>query len=68
MDNASTIHHENVVRQAVEGRGFQVLYLLAYSSFLNPIELFWLKLKSIVGRELLAKEDILTLRIIKSVK
>ena len=67
MDNAS-IHHANVVHQVVEGRGFQVLYLLAYSSFLNPIELFSLTLKAGVGRELLNKEDTLTLCIIKSAK
>ncbi|CDH61235.1 hypothetical protein RO3G_00809 [Lichtheimia corymbifera JMRC:FSU:9682] len=63
MDNAS-IHHSKDVEEAVEARGYRVIYLPPYSPFLNPIEYFWSKLKSGVARHLLTQDDILTPRII----
>ena len=67
IDNTKT-HHAILVQQAVEKRGYRILYLPAYSPFLNPIELFWSKLKAGVRRELLTKDDTLTPRIIESAK
>ena len=67
MDNAK-IHHTILVQKAVEKRGYRILYLPAYSPFLNPIELFWSKLKAGIRRELLTKDDTLTPHIIESTK
>lgn len=65
MDNAS-IHHTKEVKDAVEKRGYAVIYLPPYSPFLNPIEEFWSKLKAGVKRDQLTKFDRLTPRIIHS--
>ena len=67
MDNAK-IHHAILVQQAVEKRGYRILCLPAYSPFLNPIQLFWSKLKTGVRCELLTKDDTLIPRIIESAK
>ena len=67
MDDAK-IHHAILVQKAVEKRGYRILYLLAYSLFLNPTELFWSKLKAGVWHELLTKDDTLTPRIIEFAK
>ncbi|KAG1161593.1 hypothetical protein G6F36_013932 [Rhizopus arrhizus] len=44
LGNAS-IHRANLVRDWVEQRGYQILFLPPYSPFLNPIEEFWPNLK-----------------------
>ncbi|CEP09353.1 hypothetical protein [Parasitella parasitica] len=44
MDNAS-IHKVNEVQNLIENRGYKATYLPPYSPFLNPIELFWSKVK-----------------------
>jgi transposase len=50
LDNAS-IHKANLVRDWVEQRGYQLLFLPPYSPFLNPIEEFWSKLKNVVNND-----------------
>lgn len=47
MDNLAA-HHVKAVRNVVEGRGARILFTPAYSPDLNPIELCWSKLKSLL--------------------
>jgi len=49
MDNLGA-HHAKGVRDAIEATGARVLYMPPYSPDLNPIELAWSKLKSILRR------------------
>lgn len=49
MDNLGA-HHATGVRQAIEAAGAGVLYMPPYSPDLNPIELCWSKLKSVLRR------------------
>ncbi|KAG1445682.1 hypothetical protein G6F46_012142 [Rhizopus delemar] len=44
MHNAA-IHKVTEVKDLIASRGYKVIYLPPYSPFLNPIELFWSKLK-----------------------
>jgi hypothetical protein len=67
MDNAP-IHTTVKVRELVESRGYQCLYLPPYSPFLNPIEAFWSKVKAGVRRNALTADDRLTDRICESVQ
>src|ERR1700730_9388499 len=66
MDNAP-IHTPAKVRDLVESRGYQCLYLPTYSPFLNPIEEFWAKIKAGIRRNALSAEDRLSDRICDSV-
>jgi transposase len=50
LDNAS-IHKSLMVKDWVEQRGYQMVFLPPYSLFLNPIEEFWSKLKSVVNND-----------------
>ncbi|KAG2221165.1 hypothetical protein INT45_007742 [Circinella minor] len=50
MDNAA-IHKTIDVKDWVTERGFEIIYLPPYSSFLNPIEEFWSKLKDVVNKD-----------------
>jgi transposase len=47
MDNFGA-HHATGVREANEAVGVSVVYMLPYSPDLNPIELCWSKLKSVL--------------------
>jgi transposase len=67
MDNAP-IHTPVKVRELVESRGYQCLYLPPYSPFLNPIEEFWSKVKAGVRRNALTADDRLSDRICESVQ
>lgn len=49
LDNLSS-HKVQGVRQAIEARGAQVLYLPAYSPDLNPIEMAFSKLKALLRK------------------
>lgn len=67
MDNAS-IHKVDEVQNLIENRGYKATYLPPYSPFLNPIELFWSKVKGSIRRDCLTIDDNLTIRIIESAK
>lgn len=47
MDNLS-VHHAQVVREAIEAVGAKVVFLPPYSPDLSPIELCWSKLKQLL--------------------
>jgi transposase len=49
MDNLRA-HHSDGVAQAIEAAGASVLYLPSYSPELNPIEMTWSKLKTLLRR------------------
>ena len=49
MDNLRS-HHVKAVKEAFEQAGIHYLYLPPYSPDLNPIEMLWSKLKSILRR------------------
>jgi transposase len=66
MDNA-LIHTPVKVRELVESRGYQCLYLPLYSPFLNPIEELWSKVKAGVRGIALTADDRLSDRICESV-
>lgn len=59
-----TLHSK--VRELLEGRGCKWLYLPPYSSFLNPIEDFWTKVKASVKRNAWTSDDRLSDRIVNS--
>lgn len=58
MDNA-LIHTSKLIREVIEDRGYNCIYLPPYSPELNPIEQFWSVVKSAVKREFVLKKDIL---------
>ena len=43
-------HHVKAVREVLEGKGMNVLYLPPYSPDLNPIEKMWSKMKALLRR------------------
>ncbi len=49
LDNLAA-HHATGVREAIEAVGARVVYLPPYSPDLNPIELGWSKVKSVLNR------------------
>ena len=49
MDNLRT-HHMNDVKVLLEEAGLEILYLPPYSPDLNPIEMMWSKIKSILRK------------------
>ncbi|KAG2208189.1 hypothetical protein INT45_001260, partial [Circinella minor] len=67
LDNAS-IHKTDDVQKFIKTRGYKAVYLPPYSPFLNPIELFWSKLKAGVKRDCLTATDNLSARIVESAK
>jgi transposase len=67
LDNAA-IHKVAAVQELIESRGYKAVYLPPYSPFLNPIELFWSKVKAGVKRDCLTATDNLSARIIESAK
>lgn len=58
MDNLSA-HHADEVRQAIEGRGAQILFLPPYSPDLNPIEECWSKVKNYLRKQMARTEPAL---------
>lgn len=60
------IHNPATVRSFIEKRGYRCIYLAPYSSFLNPIELFQLKIKYGVKRQPFESGDTITLRMMES--
>ena len=62
MDNAP-IHTSKLIRTTIESRGYKCIYLPPYSPELNPIEQFWLIVKSGVKREFVIKKDTLPAKI-----
>ncbi|ORE05654.1 hypothetical protein BCV72DRAFT_208896 [Rhizopus microsporus var. microsporus] len=61
------IHKRPNIQKLIVDRGYKVAYL-PYSPFLNPIELFWAKVKARIRRDCLTATDILSERIIESAK
>jgi transposase len=51
------------VVEAINKRGYKTLFMLPYSSFLNPIEECWSKIKSNIKRSPLDKADTLDSRL-----
>jgi len=49
LDNLAA-HHATGVREAIEAAGARVIYLPPYSPDLNPIEMGWSKVKSVLNR------------------
>jgi transposase len=47
MDNLS-VHHAQVIREAIEASGAKLVFLPPYSPDLSPIELCWSKLKQLL--------------------
>ncbi|CEG75676.1 hypothetical protein RMATCC62417_10683 [Rhizopus microsporus] len=62
MDNAP-IHQSKEIEELITSRGYRCIYLPPYSPELNPIEQFWLVVKSHVRRDELKSEDGLSDRI-----
>lgn len=68
LDNA-VIHKVPAVQELIESRGYKAVYLSPYSPFVNPIKLFWLKVKASVKRkDCLTATDNLSARVIESVE
>jgi transposase len=67
MDNAA-IHKATEVKDLIASRGYKAIYLPSYSLFLNPIKLFWSKVKGGIRRDCLNANDSLSTRIIESAK
>jgi transposase len=65
MSNA-TVHKVPDVQKLIADRGYKAMYMPPYSSFLNPIELFWLKVNSGVKKYCLTATDNLSSIIIES--
>ncbi|KAG1036225.1 hypothetical protein G6F43_013086 [Rhizopus delemar] len=62
MDNAP-IHKPEKIMEEVSKRGYRIIYLPPYSPFLNPIEEFWAKVKTLVRRSPMTDRDNLVARI-----
>ncbi len=67
MDNAA-IHKTPKVLKAIRDSGHYALFLPPYSSMLNPIEECWAKIKSVVRKTPLAKNEIIADRIEEAAK
>lgn len=67
LDNAA-IHKVSAVQDLIVSRGYKAVYLPPYSPFLNPIELFWSKVKAGVKRDCLTATDNLSARIVESAR
>ncbi|KAG1371861.1 hypothetical protein G6F61_011554 [Rhizopus arrhizus] len=62
MDNAP-IHKPETITEEVSKREYRIIYLPIYSPFLNPIEEFWAKVKTLVRRSPMTDRDNLIARI-----
>ena len=62
MNNAP-IHKLEKITEEVSKRGYRIIYLSSYSPFLNPIEEFWAKVKTLVRRSPMIDRDNLVARI-----
>ncbi|KAG0735226.1 hypothetical protein G6F57_007175 [Rhizopus arrhizus] len=62
MDN-TPIHKPEKITEEVNKRGYRIIYLPPYSSFLNPIEEFWAKVKTLVRRSPVTDRNNLVARI-----
>jgi hypothetical protein len=62
MDNCN-IHKNVYMQRKIVRRGYNFMYLPAYSPELNPIEPFWFLVKSSMKRDKLLKEENITSRI-----
>ena len=62
MDNAP-IHKPEKITEEVSKREYRIIYLPPYSPFLNPIEEFWAKVKTLVRRSPMTDRDNLVARI-----
>ncbi|KAG1140027.1 hypothetical protein G6F37_000903 [Rhizopus arrhizus] len=67
MDNAA-IRKVDEFQELIASRGYKTAYLPPYSPFLNPIELFWSKIKGNIRRDCLSADDNLSLRITEATK
>lgn len=65
LDNAA-IHKVAAVQELIERREYKDVYLPPYSSFLDPIELFWSKVKAGVKRDCLTGINSLSARFTES--
>ena len=62
MDNAP-IHKPEKITEEVNKRGYRIIYLPPHSPFLNRIEEFWTKVKTLVRRSPMTDCDNLVARI-----
>ncbi|KAG0747318.1 hypothetical protein G6F57_006497 [Rhizopus arrhizus] len=67
IDNAA-IHKIVEIQEPIASRGCKVAYLPPYSPFLNPIELFWSKIKGNIRRDYLSADNNFSLRITEATK
>jgi transposase len=67
VDNV-VVHKVNKVQELIASRGYKVAYLSPYLLFLNPIELFWSKIKGNIRRDCISVDDNLSLRITEAAK
>lgn len=56
MDNVP-IHKPEKITEEVNKRGYRIIHFLSYSPFLNPIEEFWAKMKTLAHRSLMIDRD-----------
>ncbi|KAG1451976.1 hypothetical protein G6F46_003793 [Rhizopus delemar] len=62
VDNAPIHKPEKIIEEGSK-REYRIIYLPPYSSFLNPIEEFWAKVKTLVRRSPMTDRDNLVARI-----
>jgi transposase len=62
MDNAP-IHKPEKITEEINKRGYRIIHLPPYSPFLNPIEVFWTKVKTPIHRSPMTDRDNLVARI-----
>jgi transposase len=69
MERLVAIHKVPAVQELIESRRYKAVYLSPYSPLVNPIKLFWSKVKASVKREgCLTTSDNLSARVIESVE
>ena len=67
VDNI-VVHKVNKVQELIASSGYKVAYLPPYLPFLNPIGLFWSKIKGNIRRDCISVDDNLSLRITEAAK
>jgi hypothetical protein len=60
FDNCA-IHKTLIVQDLIRQNGYKIIFLPPYSPFLNPIEEFWAKLKSVMNKDPLSLQKNTTL-------
>lgn len=67
LDNYS-VHKSEFIKKVAKILNIQLIYLLPYSSHLNPIEQLWRKMKNIIKQYLIKSDDYLEKLVIKTFK